>query len=139
MQHPIIPHHPLPVTQHHNHNTPSFPFTPLPLTHTPNTQRGYSLADLSKDDTLMRAYSSNTNLDRAKVSMKDLFGKPNMKKDGTAGKLEVVPPVEELQVGEETRKYWIDYSAFDAKATWHLYKALEVCCCGGCCCLCVGR
>lgn len=85
---------------------------------------GYSLASLSADDTIMAAYTSQ--LQRAKISMKQLFGKPYMKKDGTAGKLTVVPPVDVLQEDPETRDRWIDYSAFDAKATWFLYQALKV-------------
>lgn len=47
------------------------------------------------------------------------------KKDGTDGKLTVLPPVEQLQLEENTRERWIDYSAFDAKATWDLHQALE--------------
>ena len=62
---------------------------------------------------------------RGKVSMKKLFGKPNIKKDGTAGKLTVLPPVHELQSGEDTRWQWVNYSAYDAKSTWDLYVALE--------------
>ena len=86
---------------------------------------GYSLASLSADDAIMAAYTSQ--LQRAKISMKDLFGKPYMKKDGTAGKLTVVPPVDVLQEDPETRAQWVEYSAFDAKATWFLYQALKVC------------
>lgn len=106
---------------------------------------------------------------RGKVSMKKLFGKRNIKKDGTEGKVRgggagrraagetsalrcmarpggvstigapcsrpwpgpaallahapplgpvqllVLPAVEELQRGEETRWRWVNYSAFDAK------------------------
>lgn len=72
----------------------------------------------------MAAYAAQ--LQRAKISMKDLFGKQNIKKDGTPGKLTVVPPVDVLQEDPETRSQWIDYSAFDAKATWYLYQALKV-------------
>lgn len=34
-------------------------------------------------------------------------------------------PVEVLQMEEETRAGWINYSAFDAKATHQLYSALK--------------
>ncbi len=37
----------------------------------------------------------------------------------------VLPPVEELQTDESTRAKWIDYSAYDAKATWQLAQALK--------------
>jgi hypothetical protein len=103
---------------------------------------------------------------RGKVSMKKLFGRRNIKKDGTEGKvgrrlnlqepkpvcgfapcrgpnqtpspthsvatpitllrlqLLVLPPVEELQRGSDSRWRWVLYSAYDAKATWDLHAAL---------------
>ena len=39
--------------------------------------------------------------------------------------LTVLPPVEELQTDPQTRSKWIDYSAYDAKATWQLAQALK--------------
>lgn len=39
--------------------------------------------------------------------------------------LTILPPVEELQTDPQTRAKWIDYSAFDAKATWQLAQALK--------------
>ena len=39
--------------------------------------------------------------------------------------LTVLPPVEELQNDPQTRAKWIDYSAYDAKATWQLAQALR--------------
>lgn len=36
-----------------------------------------------------------------------------------------LPEVETLQTNEETRDGWINYSAFDAKATYELYDALR--------------
>ena len=85
------------------------------------TKGGYSLESLSGDSKLLG--------EKAKVfkktSMKEIFGKPNIKKDGTEGKLVVLPPVDELQQGEETRGKWIKYCTLDAEATWHLYQALE--------------
>ena len=62
---------------------------------------------------------------RGKVSMKRLFGRRNVKKDGTEGKLTVLPPVHELQKGSDTCWRWINYSAYDAKSTWDLHKALS--------------
>lgn len=59
-----------------------------------------------------------------KIAMKDMFGKSNMKKDGSPGKLKVIPPVEELQTGTERQK-WIHYSSFDAVCTWKLWYSLR--------------
>lgn len=67
---------------------------------------------------------------------KEIFGKPHIKRDGMQGKTIDVPPVivaflllfshsQDLQRGSDTRSAWIDYSAFDAEATWHVRKELE--------------
>ena len=37
----------------------------------------------------------------------------------------ILPAVEELQVDPVTRGKWIDYSAYDAKATWQLAQCLR--------------
>jgi DNA polymerase-1 len=84
---------------------------------------GYSLEALSSDENLMGTTALGDV--RGKVSMKKLFGKPNLKKDGTEGKLTVLPPVHELQRGEDTYWSWVNYSAYDAKSTWDLHAALE--------------
>jgi DNA polymerase I len=101
---------------------------------------GYSLEALSSDPTLMNNNNNNRSstsvtsdaslsakeaLIRGKVSMKELFAKANIKKDGTEGKLKVLAPVNELQSSEETKYRWIKYAAYDAKSTWELYSALE--------------
>ena len=39
--------------------------------------------------------------------------------------MHVLPDMEELQKDPHTRRNWIDYSAYDAKATWNLYHALR--------------
>lgn len=39
----------------------------------------------------------------AKVSMKKLFSKQNVKKDGTLGKLSTLPPMDEIQMDPESR------------------------------------
>jgi len=85
------------------------------------TKGGYSLESLSGDSKLL---GEKAKLFK-KTSMKEIFGKPNIKKDGTEGKLVVLPPVDELQQSEETRDKWIKYCTLDAEATWHLYHALE--------------
>ena len=59
-----------------------------------------------------------------KITMKERFGKPRIRKDGTEGKELLVPSVEELQRSEETRSQWIDYSVMDAELTWQLHEFL---------------
>jgi DNA polymerase-1 len=83
---------------------------------------GYGLAALSAAPELV---GDGPDAVRGKVSMKRLFGMANTKKDGTPGKLTVLPPVEELQRGEATRWRWVNYSAWDARSTWELHAALE--------------
>ena len=85
------------------------------------TKGGYSLESLSGDSKLLGEKAKIFK----KTSMKEIFGKPNIKKDGTEGKLIVLPPVDELQQGRETRGKWIKYCTLDVEATWHLYQALE--------------
>ena len=83
---------------------------------------GYTLASLSGDAKLMGEENAGR---YKKTTMKELFGKPNIKKDGTEGKLVEIPPVDELQRDPETRAKWIKYSALDAEATWHVHQCLE--------------
>lgn len=78
---------------------------------------GYSLEGLSDelvaDDRLK------------KVTMKELFGQGKEKKDGSVGKVKVLPPIRELQENPAYREDWIEYSAKDAIATWLVYRNLE--------------
>ncbi len=60
-----------------------------------------------------------------KTGMKDLFGRPVPKKDGTDGKLISLSPIEELQRMPETRPDFIWYSAQDAIVTWELHQKLS--------------
>jgi len=81
------------------------------------TGSGYSLESLSNtlfpdDDRFI------------KVSMMDIFGRPKKKNDGGDSKIKVLPDVRELQNNMETRDLWIDYSARDAVATWHVRDKL---------------
>ena len=49
-----------------------------------------------------------------------IFGRPVMKKDGSAGTRVVMPPIEELQrgyPGTDTRDQWIQYAVKDAEVT----------------------
>jgi DNA polymerase-1 len=57
--------------------------------------------------------------------MKDLFGVPRTRKDGTEGSLLDIPPVEVLQRDPKHRERWIQYSCRDAKSTWELRHVLQ--------------
>ena len=91
---------------------------------------GYSLEALSSDPKVMsdagEMFSdAGEELIRSKRSIKKIFGKPKLKKDGTPGKTIILPPIEEIQVDPEVRQTWIEYSALDAQATWFLRESLE--------------
>lgn len=91
-------------------------------------QGGYSLEGLTADQNLMGDHWGELKLGEeygGKRSMKHLFGKPNIKKNGEEGKLRVVPPVEELQTQPEWQDKWIHYSSFDTVCTWCLWSSLE--------------
>ncbi|KAL4152440.1 hypothetical protein PRNP1_009370 [Phytophthora ramorum] len=75
---------------------------------------GYSLEALTADLLLQR-----------KKPMKELFGIPKLKKDGSKGKERLMPSVEELQRFPEFRKRWIRYSVYDAESTWFLHRVLQ--------------
>jgi len=61
----------------------------------------------------------------SKTKMKDLFGVAKKKKDGEDSKIKEIPDVIELQRNPETRSKWIEYSAKDAMATWHVHDSLR--------------
>ncbi len=63
--------------------------------------------------------------DFQKTNMKELFGVPNIKKDGTEGKNISIPPIEMLQRLPETRDKFVHYSSLDAVATWKLHTKLS--------------
>eukprot|EP00252_Welwitschia_mirabilis_P006943 TRINITY_DN178_c0_g1_i2.p1 TRINITY_DN178_c0_g1~~TRINITY_DN178_c0_g1_i2.p1 ORF type:complete len:981 (+),score=220.02 TRINITY_DN178_c0_g1_i2:668-3610(+) len=84
------------------------------------TEGGYSLESLTKDEGLMENHRDE--LVSGKVSMKTIFGKKKVKKDGTEGKIITVAPVEQLQRNE--RELWISYSSLDAISTLKLWKCL---------------
>lgn len=60
-----------------------------------------------------------------KISMKDLFAVPRIKKDGSLSKLTDLPNIRDIQMNPDTRDEWIKYSAKDALATWWVRDALE--------------
>jgi len=90
---------------------------------------GYSLESLSGDVALMRSALEAHDVDpgrfRSKISMKKLFGKPKLKKDGTVGKIIELPIIADIQEDPEQRREWVSYSVKDAEATWFLREALE--------------
>ena len=82
-------------------------------------------------DSSLKSYSleslTNDYLDKKfqKEAMKSIFGRPELKKDGTEGKKIGLAPIEELQRMPETRNNFIKYSALDAMATWQLHSVME--------------
>ncbi|KAI9082397.1 hypothetical protein K1719_035820 [Acacia pycnantha] len=85
---------------------------------------GYSLEALTSDHRVMCGTHLNNENDLiGKVSMKTIFGRKKLKKDGSEGKMITIPPVEELQRDE--RIPWICYSALDARSTLKLYESLK--------------
>ncbi|TKY57262.1 DNA polymerase I A [Spatholobus suberectus] len=85
---------------------------------------GYSLEGLTGDRRVMSRAQLNHEKDlTGKVSMKTIFSKKKVKKDGSEGKTIIIAPVEELQRDE--RIPWICYSALDARSTLKLYESLK--------------
>ena len=78
------------------------------------TGRGFSLEALT--DEL---------LERRKAPMKEIFGVPRLRKDGTPGSIIDLPPVEVMQRDPQFRVDWIRYSAYDAEGTWLLREKLQ--------------
>ncbi|XVF03915.1 hypothetical protein REPUB_Repub05bG0034800 [Reevesia pubescens] len=89
------------------------------------TTGGYSLEALTGDRNVM--YRTKWRKEEkeliGKTSMKTIFGKKKLKKDGSEGKMVTIAPVEELQ--REEHKLWICYSALDAISTLRLYESLK--------------
>jgi hypothetical protein len=75
----------------------------------------YSLESLTED--LLR---------QRKIPMKEIFGVPRLRKDGSPGAIIDLPPIEVMQRDPQFRENWIKYSAFDAKSTYNLYENLRV-------------
>ena len=57
--------------------------------------------------------------------MKDLFGIPKLKADGTPGKVLELPSVQFLQRSRQHRPDWVKYAAHDAKVTYYLREELH--------------
>ena len=78
-----------------------------------NQGLGYSLEALTAEMLGMR-----------KRPMKEIFGVPRLKKDGTEGSLVDVPPIDVLQRDPQFRQNFIMYSCYDAEGTWRLHQVL---------------
>lgn len=76
--------------------------------------KGYSLEALTDDM-----------LNRRKKPMKEIFGVPRLKKDGTPGSLIDIPNVEVMQRDPRFRAKWIVYSCYDAEGTYYLREVLQ--------------
>ncbi|CAN1768174.1 DNA polymerase I B, chloroplastic/mitochondrial [Linum perenne] len=87
------------------------------------TEGGYSLESLTGDERVMSGAKTCYKELIGKVSMKTIFGKKKLKKDGSEGKTTIMASVEELQ--REDRECWICYSALDAISTLQLYESLK--------------
>ena len=91
------------------------------------TDGGYSLEALTGNSNVMKRSKQSTSddddLTTGKISMKTLFGKKKIKKDGTEGKLIFIASVETLQ--REERVPWICYSALDSISTLKLFESLR--------------
>lgn len=61
---------------------------------------------------------------RRKKPMKEIFGVPRLRKDGTPGSIVDIPPIQVMQRDHRFRKSWILYSAYDAEGTWLLQQEL---------------
>lgn len=63
-------------------------------------------------------------LKKRKRPMKELFGVARARKDGTAGNILDIPPIEVLQRDPRFRANFIEYSCKDAEGTWFLHQEL---------------
>ncbi|OEL13655.1 DNA polymerase I A, chloroplastic [Dichanthelium oligosanthes] len=86
------------------------------------TDGGYSLEGLTNDHRVMGVVPKELQK-IGKRSMKTIFGRKKIKKDGTEGKITAIEPVEILQ--REDRELWICYSSLDSMSTLRLYESLK--------------
>lgn len=85
----------------------------------------YSLEALTSDPNVMssKGFHVADELNMGKISMKSIFGKKKLKKDGSEGKLIALAPTDVLQ--REERKLWVCYSALDSISTYELFDNLK--------------
>ncbi|KAK8951116.1 hypothetical protein KSP39_PZI003355 [Platanthera zijinensis] len=85
---------------------------------------GYSLEALTSDPIVMsRKKSRHVDEFMGKISMKSMFGKRKVKKDGSEGKSITMAPVELIQ--REELIPWICYSVLDSISTLRLFESLK--------------
>ncbi|XP_066325902.1 DNA polymerase I A, chloroplastic-like [Miscanthus floridulus] len=83
---------------------------------------GYSLEGLTNDRRVMDTVPEDLPKS-GKISMKTIFGRKKVRKDGSEGKVVSIDPVKELQ--REDRELWICYSSLDSMSTLRLYESLK--------------
>ncbi|VAH53496.1 unnamed protein product [Triticum turgidum subsp. durum] len=83
---------------------------------------GYSLEGLTNDSRVMGVVPKELQK-IGKRSMKTIFGRKKIKKDGSEGKITTIESVEVLQ--REDRELWISYSSLDSVSTLRLYESLK--------------
>uniref|UniRef100_J3MQT9 DNA-directed DNA polymerase n=1 Tax=Oryza brachyantha TaxID=4533 RepID=J3MQT9_ORYBR len=86
------------------------------------TDGGYSLEGLTNDQRVMDTVLKDLPK-TGKMSMKTIFGRKKVRKDGSEGKIISIEPVEKLQ--REDRELWICYSSLDSMSTLKLYESLK--------------
>ena len=86
------------------------------------TDGGYSLEGLTNDCRVMDTAPEDLP-NAGKTSMKTIFGKKKVRKDGSEGKVISVDSAEKLQ--REDRELWICYSSLDSMSTLRLYESLK--------------
>ncbi|GJN39544.1 hypothetical protein PR202_gb28669 [Eleusine coracana subsp. coracana] len=86
------------------------------------TDGGYSLEGLTNDHRVMDAVPEDLSNAR-KTSMKTIFGRKKVRKNGSEGKIISIESVEKLQ--REDRDLWICYSSLDSMSTLRLYESLK--------------
>ncbi|CAL4898351.1 unnamed protein product [Urochloa decumbens] len=83
---------------------------------------GYSLEGLTNDHRVMGVVPKELQ-NVGKGSMKTIFGRKKIKKDGSEGKITAIAPVEILQ--REDRDLWICYSSLASMSAVRLYESLK--------------
>jgi DNA polymerase-1 len=87
-----------------------------------NKDGGYSLEGLTNDRRVMDTVPEDLPK-LGKISMKTIFGRKKVRKDGSEGKVVSIEPAKELQ--REDRELWICYSSLDSMSSLRLYESLK--------------
>ncbi|TVU23027.1 hypothetical protein EJB05_32756, partial [Eragrostis curvula] len=83
---------------------------------------GYSLEGLTNDHRVMDTVPEDLPKPGT-ISMKTIFGRKKVRKDGSEGKSVPIEPVKEIQ--REYRELWICYSSLDSMSILRLYENLK--------------